>query len=156
MVPWPGPAGLGLHLQVDGKSVQLAELGQMRRDQPIEQGDQIGMADQGLGIIEPADTLQNIQEAVGRIAQLFHDPDAVRRQPDREAVTKEEGFANRFLEPLDVARNRALVELERLSGLRSEEHTSELQSLIRSSYAVFCLKKQKYATVLRHSQKKTH
>src|SRR3546814_10563416 len=26
---------------------------------------------------------------------------------------------------------------------RSEEHTSELQSLIRTSYAVFCLKKQK-------------
>src|SRR3546814_4092905 len=26
---------------------------------------------------------------------------------------------------------------------RSEEHTSELQSLMRSSYAVFCLKKQK-------------
>src|SRR3546814_7389938 len=27
------------------------------------------------------------------------------------------------------------------SGKRSEEHTSELQSLMRSSYAVFCLKK---------------
>src|SRR3546814_4373908 len=29
----------------------------------------------------------------------------------------------------------------RPSGLRSEEHTSELQSLMRISYAVFCLKK---------------
>src|SRR3546814_8417526 len=29
------------------------------------------------------------------------------------------------------------------SGHRSEEHTSELQSLIRISYAVFCLKKTK-------------
>src|SRR3546814_4343034 len=28
-----------------------------------------------------------------------------------------------------------------LPDLRSEEHTSELQSLMRSSYAVFCLKK---------------
>src|SRR3546814_7649416 len=28
--------------------------------------------------------------------------------------------------------------------LRSEEHTSELQSLMRSSYAVFCLKKKTY------------
>src|SRR3546814_1096112 len=27
------------------------------------------------------------------------------------------------------------------SGVRSEEHTSELQSLMRISYAVFCLKK---------------
>src|SRR3546814_9948078 len=29
-----------------------------------------------------------------------------------------------------------------LIGLRSEEHTSELQSLMRISYAVFCLKKK--------------
>src|SRR3546814_3591354 len=29
-----------------------------------------------------------------------------------------------------------------LDAFRSEEHTSELQSLMRSSYAVFCLKKQ--------------
>src|SRR3546814_7585936 len=29
----------------------------------------------------------------------------------------------------------------RLDGARSEEHTSELQSLMRISYAVFCLKK---------------
>src|SRR3546814_9456183 len=28
-------------------------------------------------------------------------------------------------------------------GVRSEEHTSELQSLMRISYAVFCLKKKK-------------
>src|SRR3546814_8566816 len=28
-------------------------------------------------------------------------------------------------------------------GPRSEEHTSELQSLLRTSYAVFCLKKKK-------------
>src|SRR3546814_2119550 len=31
-------------------------------------------------------------------------------------------------------------------ALRSEEHTSELQSLMRISYAVFCLKKTKYTT----------
>src|SRR3546814_3100068 len=31
-------------------------------------------------------------------------------------------------------------------GSRSEEHTSELQSLMRISYAVFCLKKKKQIT----------
>src|SRR3546814_6256533 len=31
-----------------------------------------------------------------------------------------------------------------LTGLRSEEHTSELQSLMRMSYAVFCLKKKNH------------
>src|SRR3546814_10754687 len=32
----------------------------------------------------------------------------------------------------------------RAAKLRSEEHTSELQSLMRISYAVFCLKKKKH------------
>src|SRR3546814_9441415 len=40
---------------------------------------------------------------------------------------------------------------DRLVG-RSEEHTSELQSLMRISYAVFCLKKQKVTI----SQKTCH
>src|SRR3546814_9202870 len=40
---------------------------------------------------------------------------------------------------------------------RSEEHTSELQSLMRISYAVFCLKKQQitiqqYTTTIRNNQ----
>src|SRR3546814_7298599 len=37
----------------------------------------------------------------------------------------------------------APVMAERAVGERSEEHTSELQSLMSSSYAVFCLKKKK-------------
>src|SRR3546814_8578691 len=32
------------------------------------------------------------------------------------------------------------LQLEEVLGLRSEEHTSELQSLMRKSYAAFCLK----------------
>src|SRR3546814_8139348 len=39
-----------------------------------------------------------------------------------------------------------------ISDRRSEEHTSELQSLMRISYAVFCLKKNKII----HTQKKTN
>src|SRR3546814_9937463 len=35
---------------------------------------------------------------------------------------------------------------------RSEEHTSELQSLMRISYAVFCLKKKKATTDALHTQ----
>src|SRR3546814_8093404 len=34
---------------------------------------------------------------------------------------------------------------------RSEEHTSELQSLMRISYAVFCLKKKKLKTLTKPS-----
>src|SRR3546814_9651717 len=39
---------------------------------------------------------------------------------------------------------------------RSEEHTSELQSLMRISYAVFCLKKKKNKKPHRSSQDITH
>src|SRR3546814_10808959 len=35
-------------------------------------------------------------------------------------------------------------------GTRSEEHTSELQSLMRISYAVFCLKKKKKSKIKTH------
>src|SRR3546814_2858855 len=37
-----------------------------------------------------------------------------------------------------------LPRLEEGNVARSEEHTSELQSLMRTSYAVFCLKKKKH------------
>src|SRR3546814_9278847 len=40
----------------------------------------------------------------------------------------------------DTGRRRLTIEEQRR---RSEEHTSELQSLMRISYAVFCLKKKK-------------
>src|SRR3546814_3487280 len=46
----------------------------------------------------------------------------------------------------DPAHRRSQVELEQVArtpARRSEEHTSELQSLMRISYAVFCLKKKK-------------
>src|SRR3546814_3089376 len=60
----------------------------------------------------------------------------VRRQR-RLAVAHVDERANR----LD-ARGRPGVDPDRLPDARSEEHTSELQSLMRISYAVFCLKKK--------------
>src|SRR3546814_6867002 len=46
------------------------------------------------------------------------------------------GMAPGYADPVTVPRDR-------LIRPRSEEHTSELQSLMRISYAVFCLKKKK-------------
>src|SRR3546814_7482646 len=40
--------------------------------------------------------------------------------------------------------------------LRSEEHTSELQSLMRISYAVFCLKKKKKKRKKKYKNHVTH
>src|SRR3546814_10076312 len=46
-------------------------------------------------------------------------------------------------------------DVQRLAaGVRSEEHTSELQSLMRISYAVFCLKKKKTHYTLTQSPRR--
>src|SRR3546814_10321639 len=56
---------------------------------------------------------------------------------DRRALDWLTGFSRH--RPRDAAAGRRLLR-------RSEEHTSELQSLMRISYAVFCLKKKKRTT----------
>src|SRR3546814_4620732 len=49
-----------------------------------------------------------------------------------------------YYRPSRVNRDAAVdYDIGRVSVERSEEHTSELQSLMRISYAVFCLKKTK-------------
>src|SRR3546814_5216042 len=45
--------------------------------------------------------------------------------------------------PWVLSRNRHRSRITQCGQSRSEEHTSELQSLMRNSYAVFCLKKKK-------------
>src|SRR3546814_2936288 len=53
-------------------------------------------------------------------------------------------IAGRWYGPEAVGRFAfAVLVIELVAQLRSEEHTSELQSLMRISYAVFCLKKKK-------------
>src|SRR3546814_10370868 len=49
------------------------------------------------------------------------------------------GYGRRSRSRRDAAESAAA----NLASIRSEEHTSELQSLMRISYAVFCLKKKK-------------
>src|SRR3546814_2522475 len=50
------------------------------------------------------------------------------------------------LEAVDVPEASDLEAVHGKGVQRSEEHTSELQSLMRISYAVFCLKKKKNET----------
>src|SRR3546814_7364311 len=63
------------------------------------------------------------------------------------AVRAPRGYQRHHLIPIGLLRRPQMAALfDALSGegfaLRSEEHTSELQSLMRISYAVFCLKKK--------------
>src|SRR3546814_7128706 len=67
--------------------------------------------------------------------QLGIDPVVIGAQ----IVTALQTIASRRTAPIDTV----VVSVTQIpAGDRSEEHTSELQSLMRLSYAVFCLKKQ--------------
>src|SRR3546814_1935672 len=65
-------------------------------------------------------------------SDLWHQADEYRRQRPFHGQPAGDRTADR--------------ESRRRHGARSEEHTSELQSLMRISYAVFCLKKKKQNT----------
>src|SRR3546814_9304795 len=69
---------------------------------------------------------------------------AARVGPDGALVPLPEQDRARWDQLLIRRGLNALARAEALGGAeRSEEHTSELQSLMRISYAVFCLKKKK-------------
>src|SRR3546814_3562613 len=62
-------------------------------------------------------------------------------------------FAGRAMEAELDALQKALGQPEHpVAAVRSEEHTSELQSLMRISYAVFCLKKKKKKSTHEHNK----
>src|SRR3546814_10771962 len=65
------------------------------------------------------------------------------REDDQEQDPRERRRAAEVpLAPADVVEVEGDREPLRVGAARSEEHTSELQSLMRISYAVFCLKKK--------------
>src|SRR3546814_1887433 len=64
------------------------------------------------------------------------------RKIESKCSTAADAVKCQAYELLSVAQSR-IVGVE--AAVRSEEHTSELQSLMRISYAVFCLKKNKTA-----------
>src|SRR3546814_4677144 len=78
---------------------------------------------------------------------------------DEQVVTAEQQRGQGAAAPLTagepddgpVERDAGEQLLDDLAGDRSEEHTSELQSLMRISYAVFCLKKKKTKTTTRNT-----
>src|SRR3546814_2627133 len=72
------------------------------------------------------------------IAASVTDSDQVAAMVER--VTAEWGRIDILVNNAGILRDRSFAKME---IERSEEHTSELQSLMRISYAVFCLKKKK-------------
>src|SRR3546814_6793260 len=80
----------------------------------------------------------------------MHDP-LVRREMQKAAVWFGLAISIAFLvllaQPILLILGALVITSMLDGGTRSEEHTSELQSLMRISYAVFCLKKKKYKQI---------
>src|SRR3546814_9897555 len=92
--------------------------------------------------LEPIDDLRNGR----RCRPAVSGRGAERAGLDSANKREDAGRAIRFLHRLpglDVSNCLRLGRAARPRPGRSEEHTSELQSLMRISYAVFCLKKKK-------------
>src|SRR3546814_7039168 len=75
------------------------------------------------------------------------------RKKERQLITTNIDLLNKLKESMEIVRTLDVYALRKaeerdfsLYKERSEEHTSELQSLMRISYAVFCLKKNKTLT----------
>src|SRR3546814_7983585 len=93
---------------------------------------QIGLdVDAGRGAAIEREVLDRCQRVV-MCAPLRIDPGPI----DRRWLQRRAGAAQRHQQRGTDAQQMATHD-------RSEEHTSELQSLMRISYAVFCLKKKK-------------
>src|SRR3546814_9543873 len=88
---------------------------------------------------------------------LFRSPPPARAGARRDAARAPRGRVRGRGRPrgrLRPGRGRAARQgdRDRRADARSEEHTSELQSLMRISYAVFCLKKKKTNSNTKHKK----
>src|SRR3546814_5442068 len=90
--------------------------------------------------------LRSIRAATGLWASIFGNPGMTWDDPAwLRSITDLPMLLKGICDPDDVrrARDQGIDGIYCSNHGRSEEHTSELQSLMRNSYAVFCLKKKK-------------
>src|SRR3546814_5880623 len=101
--------------------------------------------------IDPENVRENLEEAQERkIAAILVRLDLGEGDRLLEIGCGWGGLAQSALERKSISydgltlspRQKTLAEEKLAAAGRSEEHTSELQSLMRNSYAVFCLKKK--------------
>src|SRR3546814_1810459 len=87
------------------------------------------------------------QGADGAEREAHHDPVRAAPAHEQDRLARPDAFAQQSAgQPAGAVRQFCEGPALDCAPLRSEEHTSELQSLMRISYAVFCLKKKKNNT----------
>src|SRR3546814_10223722 len=116
----------GGHIVRVGKDADIVEGRDLLAGQRVELGDLLDL------VAEEADAPRHILIMRRKYLQAV--------AADAEIAARE-----RLVVALVLERDELSDDLAIVGDLRSEEHTSELQSLMRISYAVFCLnKKHKY------------
>src|SRR3546814_10358941 len=80
---------------------------------------------------------------LGQFAGRWNEVLDSRKPVEAEYVFVTEAGYRVFCRGVLLPLSSSVSEIDHIYGVRSEEHTSELQSLMRISYAVFCLKKKK-------------
>src|SRR3546814_5680042 len=88
----------------------------------------------------PSEALGGFSEAPFRFAVKIKSAAWAFDKPDSDSIKRSAVLTARFIAPTPFETPEAL--LRWAISERSEEHTSELQSLMRISYAVFCLQKK--------------
>src|SRR3546814_6075381 len=125
----------------------------------------VGVRDEGHRI-RVADLADHTHDRRARAVQLerIEVPGQVEAQPTERAVAVE---GDEHEAPARQVTEETGYESQKIGGtgrpedgrhlptIRSEEHTSELQSLMRNSYAVFCFKKKKHRKSIRTDNKYT-
>src|SRR3546814_7524927 len=107
--------------------------------------------DRGVPVRALADEMSGYFQDMAAKLNISHDRFIRTVEPDHHAATQAlwqrmaaagDLYLDRYEGWYSVRDEAFYDEKELVEGERSEEHTSELQSLMRISYAVFCLKKK--------------
>src|SRR3546814_6075228 len=101
------------------------------------------LLDAHMPILDGAGCARRIREAEGHGTHCRILAVSAHLEPDEREDFIEAGADAVLIKPFDDSQLlAALTPASQRGAHRSEEHTSELQSLMRLSYAVFCLKKK--------------
>src|SRR3546814_1332561 len=93
-----------------------------------------------------SEELKQLEDEIARLESLGNaDADMlVRLREERDRLERRRRLIS-YIDPIDLRYRRYEHHPKLIAqAVRSEEHTSELQSLMRISYAVFCLQQKKH------------
>src|SRR3546814_2800443 len=97
-------------------------------------------------MVKLAESQMELKPVLTRLAEAASQGGFGADESTRQHIRNIDLYTRRLYDELPASRDQTVSEIRSEIKLRSEEHTSELQSLMRISYAVFCLKQKQQQT----------